>query len=82
MTSTPTTEHLTVLHERLSHEKTRLANAKSESEKSLRTVWVAQMEKEVQDEIKFLADRGVYVPQPDAQDLEVPDDELLRLLNL
>ena len=47
--------HLNALNLRLSHERVRLANAKTEGERAMRTVWVAQIEKEIAGEEKFLA---------------------------
>lgn len=46
--------HLDALNLRLSNERVRLANAKSEGERELRKVWIAQLEKEVAGEIQFL----------------------------
>lgn len=66
------TSHLTALHVRLSHERDRLAAAKSASERALRRVWITQIEKEIQGELAFL---GM------AEDLpEMSDDELLAEL--
>lgn len=47
-------EHLDCLYLRLSNERIRLNNAKTEQEKALRTVWVQQIEKEIQKELDFL----------------------------
>lgn len=46
--------HLAALETHLSHERTRLANAKTEGEKTMRAVWVAQLEKEIAGEKKIL----------------------------
>ena len=46
--------HLDALEAGLSHERARLAQAKGEGERQLRTVWVAQLEKEVATERAFL----------------------------
>lgn len=46
--------HLDALNLRLSNERVRLANAKSEGERELRKVWIAQLEKEVAGEIQFI----------------------------
>lgn len=46
--------HLDALNLRLSNERARLAAAKSEGERALRNVWIAQLEKEVEGEIQFL----------------------------
>ena len=48
------TTHLVALQQGLSHEKDRLAKAKSEKEIALRTVWVKQYEREIEAEYKFL----------------------------
>ena len=64
-------EHLNALRLSLSHERVRLANAKSAKEVALRTVWVAQYEKEIAGELKFLG----ITEQPD-----MSDDELLAAL--
>lgn len=39
--------HLNALQVRLSNERVRLANAKTEAERELRRVWVAGIEKEI-----------------------------------
>jgi len=44
--------HLNALQVSLSNERSRLANAKTEGEKALRSVWVKQLEKEVASEEK------------------------------
>lgn len=41
------TSHLDALQLRLSHERDRLARAKTEQEREMRRVWVAQIEKEI-----------------------------------
>jgi hypothetical protein len=46
--------HLNALEVRLSHERVRLAKAKTENERALRRVWVAGIEKEIAGERKFL----------------------------
>jgi hypothetical protein len=67
------TTHLQTLEARLSHEKTRLASATTESERSLRQVWIQQCEKEIAAEKLFL---GI---EPIA--LSLTDDELLAELS-
>lgn len=62
------TTHLNALLIGLSNERARLANAKSQGEIDLRTVWVRQLEREVEAEEGFM------------QKYEVSDDELLSLL--
>ena len=48
------TTHLVALQERLCREKKRLAEATSAAEKAQRQVWVAQAERELDGELKFL----------------------------
>lgn len=64
------TDHLNALRFRLSNERVRLANATSAQEREIRSVWVAQIEKEIAGEERFLAAR---LP-------EMSDDELLAAL--
>ena len=66
--------HLDALQLRLSHERGYLAKAKTENEKALRKVWIAQIEKEIASEYKFL---GIA---PLALDDILSDDELLAEL--
>lgn len=67
------TTHLTALHEGLCREKARLAAAKTESERQLRTVWVTQLEREIAGEMKFL---GIA----ETVDCDLSDDDLLKEL--
>lgn len=48
--------HLDVLNLLLSNERIRLAEAKTDGERALRSVWVKQLEREVEGEIKFAGD--------------------------
>ena len=64
-------EHLNALRLSLSHERVRLANAKSAFEREFRAVRVAGYEKEIAGELKFLG----ITEQPD-----MSDDELLAAL--
>lgn len=66
------TSHLNALELRLSNERIRLANAKGETERQLRTVWIAQIEKEISAEQEFLT--GIE------GEAEMSDDELLAAL--
>jgi hypothetical protein len=69
------TSHLDALNVRLSHERSYLAEAKTEKEKELRKVWITQIEKEIEREKKFL---GIE----DIETNEINDDDLLNeLLN-
>jgi hypothetical protein len=60
--------HLNALLMNLSNERIRLSNAKTQSERDLRTVWVKQLEKEVASEEKFVGEN------------QMSDDELLAAL--
>jgi hypothetical protein len=48
------TSHLVALMTGLSHERQRLAAARTEQERALRAVWVRQSEKEINAEERFL----------------------------
>lgn len=61
--------HLSALELRLSNERGYLAKAKTEGERELRLVWIAQIEKEIAGE------RAFVVKQDD-----MSDDELLAEL--
>lgn len=65
--------HLNALELRLSNEREYLRAAKSEGEKELRRVWIAQIEKEIAGERKFL---GLTEPA----ECDLTDDELLEEL--
>jgi hypothetical protein len=65
--------HLDSLELRLSHERARLAMAKSQQEKDLRSVLVAQIEREIKLEREFLE----LVPIADMSD----DDLLAELMS-
>jgi len=62
--------HLNALQLRLLNERARLAVARSAQEIEARTVWVAQIEKEIAAEAQFAA-----LP-------EMSDDDLMRELGL
>ncbi len=64
--------HLNALQLRLSHERARLTAAKGRAEIGLRTIWVAQIEKEIAREEMALGGQFEHV--------ELSDDELLRAL--
>lgn len=64
--------HLAAIELRLSHERERLRRAKTDKERELREVWVAQIEKERVAELRFL---GIDDSFP-----ELSDDELLKAL--
>lgn len=66
--------HLDAIQLRLSHERARLSSARTLKEKRQREIWVAQIEKELADEYRFL---GI---QPDTSAEELSDDELMAEL--
>jgi hypothetical protein len=66
------TSHLSALRVRLSHKRDYLARAKSRNEVEARTVWIAQIEKEIAAEMKFLGDVDPIN--------SMSDDDLLRKL--
>jgi len=47
-------DHLSALQLRLSNERIRLSQATNKGEVELRTVWVKQLEKEIEGELQFL----------------------------
>jgi hypothetical protein len=55
--------HLDSLQLLLSNERIRLGNAKTEGERKIRKVWVAQLEKEVQGEKDFIASQDIAVDE-------------------
>ncbi|RRJ54622.1 hypothetical protein EHV15_34050 [Paenibacillus oralis] len=65
--------HLDALNIRLSHERSYLAQAKTEKEKEIRKVWIKQIEKEIAREKKIL---GMEEVEVDA----ISDDDLLNSL--
>lgn len=71
----PNYDHLNALNLRLSHERTSLAQAESDSERELRGVWVKQIEKEVREERAFLG-----LPAEESMEDISADDLLAALL--
>lgn len=67
--------HLDALQGRLAREQGRLANAKTENEKSFRAREIASCEKEIANEYKFLGIEPVSL-----NDILMSDDELLAEL--
>lgn len=65
--------HLNALQVRLSHERARLQAAKTEQQREVFAVRVAQCEREVTGELKFLG-------QTESALVEMSDDELMREL--
>lgn len=74
-------EHLNALEHRLFNEKQRLDAATGKREKEIRTVWVAQIEREIEKEKEFLRKRGIVAQDASADELpDMSDDELLAEL--
>ena len=69
------TSHLAALETGLSHERSRLAAAKTDGERALRTQWVRQLENQVRDERAVLG-----LTEPVLADMT--DAELLAELGL
>lgn len=67
------TSHLDALQLRLSHEHSYLAAAKSAGERELRSVWIAQIEREIVCELGYF---GIVLVEVGV----MSDDELLREL--
>lgn len=65
--------HLHALYLRLSRERGYLAVAVSPRERELRSIWIAQIEKEIRCELAFLDKRDEPLPN-------MSDDELLAAL--
>lgn len=73
------TTHYVALMTRLSHEKQHLENAKMNiQEYSLRSVWIKQIEKEIEQEAAFLKSKGVDVYSN--VDHNMSDDDLMAEL--
>jgi len=68
------TSHLDALNLRLSNERVRLSQAKTQNEIELRTVWVKGIEKEIKSEIEFLKSKGIEVFTSID---DIPDDDAL-----
>lgn len=67
--------HLHALALSRSHEACRLANAKTDGERALRSAWLAQMDREIAGERRFLG-------LPDDAQVEMTDDELIAALGV
>lgn len=70
--------HLNALYTRLSNEKSRLAEAKTDQERRLRTVWVQQIQREIYSEYQFLGIQNEV--NPDEVEMDLSDDDLLAEL--
>ena len=68
--------HLRAIEARLNREKTRLFHATTENERMFRETQVKQAQKELDGERKFLAKKGIVIPE----EIEMTDDELLKEL--
>lgn len=66
----PDTTHLHALELGLSHERDRLAQAKTPHERALRSVWISQREREIAGERTFIG-------LTEGTECELTDDELL-----
>jgi len=69
------TSHLDALKLRLSHERSYLAAAKTQKERAIRQVWIAQIEREIAAEMAFLGQTAI-----DPEIAAMSDDELLAEL--
>lgn len=72
------TTHYTALMNRLSEEKRRLSIAGKDKE--LRQVWVAQIEKEIAQEVEFLKSKGIDVYTDTSNVDSMSDDDLMNEL--
>jgi len=69
------TSHLDALNLRLSHERSYLAAAKTDKERAIRKVWIAQIEREIAQEMAFLGRQTI-----DPEIANMRDDDLLAEL--
>ena len=69
------TDHLDAIYLRLSHERSRVAAAKTPKEKEWREHNVRMIERERESEIQFLAKRGITFPSID----EIMRDPLMAM---
>ncbi len=58
-------KHLHALNLNLSNERIRLSNAKTDGEIELRSIWIAQLEKEIAGEETFLEINKFYISDDD-----------------
>lgn len=73
------TTHYAALMTRLSNEKGYLARAIKQSEIELRSVWIKQIEKEIEQEAEFLKSKGIDVYHS-IEDNNLSEDDLLNEL--
>ena len=71
------TSHLQACITRLANERARLAAATDQNEIELRTVWVRQMEKEVNSEERFLG-----TPETDFSEPEMSIEDIFAELDI
>jgi hypothetical protein len=69
--------HLDCLNLRLSNERVRLSQSRTDAERTLRAVWVRQAEKEIDREMRFLGRAAADGELPDSG---MTDDQLLAAL--
>jgi hypothetical protein len=72
------TSHLNAIRLRLSNERNRLANSSTDAERSLRSIWVAGIERELQGELTFLGLPAELAPAEEA----ISDEALLAELGV
>lgn len=73
------TSHYNALYQSLLNEKQRLADAKTEQDKTFRLHNISMIEKELKQEEIFLACKGISV-YSDLTDNEMTDDDILSEL--
>lgn len=73
------TTHYAALMTRLSNEKARLDETVEKQARDLRNFWIKQIEKEIEQEVKFLKSKGIEV-YASIDDLFMSDDELMNEL--
>lgn len=74
------TTHYVALMTRLSNEKAYLVTTTKQSEIELRTVWIAQIEKEIQGEVDFLSSKGINLYQTSSEVDNMSENDLLAEL--
>jgi hypothetical protein len=71
--------HYRAIEARLNREKNRLFHATTENERMFREYEVKMAQKELDGEVKFLAKRGITIPQS-LDEIIMSDDELFAEL--
>lgn len=72
------TTHYAALMTRLSNEKARLDETVEKQARDLRNFWIKQIEKEIEQEVKFLKSKGIEVYH--SEESTMSDDDLLNEL--